>query len=161
MNIAGIFNFSGVELTEDEQRFLSRGLKYAPPRRLSKFYTFVDVQKYIRKINIKRYLISNPIKNRVEGAWLNTWSCLLSSRTLQLCRAFYSQKTPLSPPVWRKNSRGTRREQVQVTQEIWGTSSPDLWPRPSPGRTPRWPRFLYPLPALRQPWTLSHPQFIS
>lgn len=66
VNTAGIFNHSGVELTEDEQRVLCRGLKHLTPRGLSKFDTFVDVQKYIRKININRYLISNPVKNRVK-----------------------------------------------------------------------------------------------
>ena len=62
----GIFNLSGVDLTEDEIRVLDKGLKFAPVRNLNKFETYVSVQKYIRNLNLKKYFLSNPvIKNNI------------------------------------------------------------------------------------------------
>lgn len=42
---------------------LDKGLKFAPPRSLSKFRTYMDMHKYVRKLNIKRYLASNPVRS--------------------------------------------------------------------------------------------------
>lgn len=41
---------------------LNKGLKYAPKKPLNKFQMFLDVQKYIRKLSIKHYFLSNPIE---------------------------------------------------------------------------------------------------
>lgn len=57
----GVFNLSGEELTRAEKLTLNQGLKYAPRKPLNKFQMFLDVQKYIRKLSIKRYFVSNPI----------------------------------------------------------------------------------------------------
>lgn len=39
---------------------LNHGLKFAPDKTPSKFGAFIDMQKYIRKISIKRYFRSQP-----------------------------------------------------------------------------------------------------
>lgn len=44
-------------------RVLDKGLKFAPLKGLSKFQTYMDVHKYVRKLNIKRHFISNPIRD--------------------------------------------------------------------------------------------------
>lgn len=63
ININGVFNPSMVCLSQGEQSVLSQGLKFAPPRTLNKFETFIDAHKCIRKNNIKRHFILNPIGN--------------------------------------------------------------------------------------------------
>lgn len=57
-----IYNLSTQVLTEEERALLNKGLKFAPPKRLEKFHTFMDIHNYIRNVNIKRYFISNPTK---------------------------------------------------------------------------------------------------
>lgn len=42
---------------------LNHGLKFAPSRPLSKFEVFMDIQKYVCKLNIQRYLITYPTRN--------------------------------------------------------------------------------------------------
>lgn len=61
MNDVGIFNLSQTTLTDQEKLVLNHGLKFAPPKPLNKFGVFMDIQKYIRKLNSKCHLISNPI----------------------------------------------------------------------------------------------------
>lgn len=64
----GIFNPSMAILSDAEKHVLDRGLKFAPPRRLNKFETYMDVHKFVRKLNIKRYMSSNPVKaNRMTS----------------------------------------------------------------------------------------------
>lgn len=50
-----IYNLSTHVLSEEEKVILDKSSKSAPPKCLDKFQTFMDVQKYIRKMNIKRY----------------------------------------------------------------------------------------------------------
>lgn len=47
---------------------LEKGLKFVPPKRLNKFTTFIDIQKYVRKLNVQRYIIPNPIRSQNEVA---------------------------------------------------------------------------------------------
>lgn len=54
----GIFNLSEVSLTKEEMVVLDRGLKYAPVRNMTKFDIYVDIQKYVQKLNIKKYVIT-------------------------------------------------------------------------------------------------------
>lgn len=56
-----IFNLTDVPLTREELVVLDIGLKYAPVKNLDKFETYISIQKYIRKLNIKKYLIEKPI----------------------------------------------------------------------------------------------------
>lgn len=51
----GIFNLSDVTFTLDELKVLVLGLKYAPDRDLNKYDIFIDFQKFMRKINIKKH----------------------------------------------------------------------------------------------------------
>lgn len=57
---AGIFNISGQELDKEELKVLDRGLKYAPVKNLNKFDTFIQIHKYIRTLNQKKYFLSKP-----------------------------------------------------------------------------------------------------
>lgn len=41
---------------------LDKGLKFLPPKSLNKFATFIDVHKYVRKLNIQRYFVTNPTR---------------------------------------------------------------------------------------------------
>lgn len=58
----GIYNPSTINLSPDEISLLDKGLKFAPPQRLNKFQTYMDIHKYTRKLSVKRYIMSNPIK---------------------------------------------------------------------------------------------------
>lgn len=60
----GIFNLSGKPLTQEEIGVLDKGLKYAPVKNLDKFETYIQIQKYVRTLNIKKYIASNPFKKR-------------------------------------------------------------------------------------------------
>lgn len=51
---AGIFNLSSGILNLDEINFLDLGLKYTPDKNVSKFEVYIDLQKFIRKLNIKK-----------------------------------------------------------------------------------------------------------
>lgn len=57
----GISNLSSQDLTDAKIRVLDRGLKIAPPQKLNKFHTYMDIHRYVRKLNVQRYLVSNPI----------------------------------------------------------------------------------------------------
>lgn len=66
----GVFNLSGKTLlTEEIAFFLDNGLKHAPMKNLNKFDTYIGIQKYIRKINIKKYILSNSM-NSVQNSML-------------------------------------------------------------------------------------------
>lgn len=65
---SGIFNLSKATLSAEEVNVLNHGLKFAPPHTLNKFNTFIDIQKYIRKLHIKRYLITNQSRLNINNA---------------------------------------------------------------------------------------------
>lgn len=72
----GIFNLSGVDLSEEELLVLSQGLKFAPSKNIDKFDVFVDIEKFIRKLNIKKHFslqanISSP-PNGIETTYLHS-----------------------------------------------------------------------------------------
>lgn len=50
----GIFNLSNVQFTQDELGVLELGLKYAPDKPLDKFEAYIDLQKFLRKLYIKK-----------------------------------------------------------------------------------------------------------
>lgn len=61
-----IYNLSGIEITITELLTLDKGLKYAPKRNLNKFEMYVDIQKYTRRLNIKKYML-NKTPNTLNG----------------------------------------------------------------------------------------------
>ena len=63
----GIFNLSSQVLSESEKLILDQGLKFAPPKGLDKFHTFMDIHKFVRKLNIKRYMATNTFYNQVDS----------------------------------------------------------------------------------------------
>lgn len=75
-DISGIINLSTKEISKEELSTLGKGLKFVPPRNLNKFQTFIDVQKYTRKLNIKRYVLSNPARQLSREASVVTHSGL-------------------------------------------------------------------------------------
>lgn len=64
----GIYNLSGKHLTREEIFTLDRGIKYAPKKGLNKFQTYVGIQTFIRKLNVMKYYVQNPMERVVmEG----------------------------------------------------------------------------------------------
>lgn len=55
----GIFNLSNVVFSENEHKVLELGLKFALDKNLNKFDVFIDFQKFIRKMNIKKFYAKN------------------------------------------------------------------------------------------------------
>lgn len=55
-----VVNLSGHPISADELSVLDKGLKYAPANNLNKFDTYIGILKYIRKVNVKKYYLSNP-----------------------------------------------------------------------------------------------------
>lgn len=53
---------SGKDLSREEISILDKGIKFAPKKGLNKFDTYVGVQKFIRKLNIKKYFALNPVE---------------------------------------------------------------------------------------------------
>lgn len=49
-----------MNFTEAEKLVLDKGLKFVPPRKLNTFSTFIDIHKYMGKLNVQRYVASNP-----------------------------------------------------------------------------------------------------
>ena len=45
---------------------LDKGLKFAPKRNLNKFDAYVDVRKFVRKLNIKKYMLNQPVRNQAD-----------------------------------------------------------------------------------------------
>lgn len=58
--VEGIFILSGQDLSKEELAVLDKGLTYAPTQNLNTFDTYIGICKYIRKINIKKAILSNP-----------------------------------------------------------------------------------------------------
>lgn len=56
---------SGKDLSREEILTLDKGIKFAPKKGLNKFKTYVGVQKFIRKLNIKKYYALNPVEKTV------------------------------------------------------------------------------------------------
>lgn len=51
-----------MELSREEILTLDKGIKFAPKKGLNKFETYIGVQKFIRKLNIKKYYALNPVE---------------------------------------------------------------------------------------------------
>lgn len=58
----GIFNLSSKTLSDLEISLLNKGFKFAPPKKLNKFQTYIDVHRYVRKINIKQHFALAPTR---------------------------------------------------------------------------------------------------
>lgn len=68
----GIFNLSGVPLNSNEIKVLDKGLKFAPTNNLNKFETYVNILKYMKKLNIKKHFISNTTGRTARNNSLGT-----------------------------------------------------------------------------------------
>lgn len=56
--LSGIYNLSSIELTHKETNILHLGQKCGLKRPISKFDVYVDVHKYMRKLNMKKYFLN-------------------------------------------------------------------------------------------------------
>lgn len=52
----GIYNLSNATFTDEEHQVLNLGLKFAPDRTLDTFEAYIDLQKFMRKLNLKKTL---------------------------------------------------------------------------------------------------------
>lgn len=80
-------------LSKEEFITLDKGLKFVLPKKLDKFYTFIDVHKFIRKINIQWYLASNPCERFDRAATSGTVHLGLSNPSL------FNPPVPVAPAV--------------------------------------------------------------
>lgn len=51
------------KLTKAETTILDNGLKFLPPQKCNKFQTYMYINKYTSKLNVKIYLLTNLFKN--------------------------------------------------------------------------------------------------
>lgn len=56
--LGGIFNLTDITLTHKETNILNLGLKCGLKRPINKFDVFIDVHKYMRKMNMKKYFLN-------------------------------------------------------------------------------------------------------
>ena len=91
--MAGIFNLSSAEFTNAEKVVLDKGLKFVPSRTLNKFNTFIDVQKFVRKMNIQRYFTSNPCRPSLPEVTTEIIHTGLSNPSL------FNPSCPIAPSV--------------------------------------------------------------
>lgn len=56
--LGGIFNLSNAILSRKETNILHLGLKCGLKRPINKFDVFIDIHKYIRKVNMKKYFLN-------------------------------------------------------------------------------------------------------
>lgn len=56
----GLFNLAGVDFSSEELEVMAQGLKFAPDKYLDKFETYTDIEKYARKLNIKKHFCAQP-----------------------------------------------------------------------------------------------------
>lgn len=62
----GIFNLREAVFKEEELKVLDLGLKYAPDKDLDKFDAYIDLQRFVRKINIKKFFASKEQNSNVK-----------------------------------------------------------------------------------------------
>lgn len=65
-SLGEIFNLTDVTLTHKETSILNLGLKCGLKRPINKFNVFIDVHKFMRKMNMKKYFLnknSQPVTN--------------------------------------------------------------------------------------------------
>lgn len=59
MGKGGVFNLSKHQLTNNQEKVLQRGLNFAPTNQPNSFNLFIDTQKFIRKLTLKKYFMNN------------------------------------------------------------------------------------------------------
>ena len=58
-------------------------MKFAPKRNLNKFDVFVDVRKFVRKLNIKKYMLNQPVRNQANKVSRNTDEVIVQHSNLR------------------------------------------------------------------------------
>lgn len=57
--VLGEFNLSNVMFSKEKMKILDLGLKFAPDKIIDKFKVFIDLQKFIQKLKIKKHVALN------------------------------------------------------------------------------------------------------
>lgn len=60
---ANVINISSVDLSDDQQRLLSRGLSFVPSKKADSFTTKVELFKFFRSIRLKAFYMKDTIGN--------------------------------------------------------------------------------------------------
>lgn len=55
-----IFNLTDISFTQEELLVLSEGLKFSPVKFLDKFETYIDLEKFARKLDVKKLFEEHP-----------------------------------------------------------------------------------------------------
>ncbi|CAH2302160.1 Hypothetical predicted protein [Pelobates cultripes] len=63
---AGIFNLTPYVLNSPQIKLLQKGLKFAPTKKLNKFETYVDLNKFKRTLCLKKFFYKNPFLTNSE-----------------------------------------------------------------------------------------------
>lgn len=61
-----VINISSVDLSDDQQRLLSRGLSFVPSKRADSFTTKVELFKFFRSIKLKAFYMKDT-RNAAES----------------------------------------------------------------------------------------------
>lgn len=88
---------------------LDKGLKYAPKQNLNKFNLHVDIQKYTRKLNIKKYMLNKTVATNVDNRGLIDTPGRVTHSQLR-------NKSLFNPPV--HNNQHIEVFNKMVTQEV-------------------------------------------
>uniref|UniRef100_A0A8C5MAL6 Uncharacterized protein n=1 Tax=Leptobrachium leishanense TaxID=445787 RepID=A0A8C5MAL6_9ANUR len=62
----GIFNLSDRILTRTETSVLNKGLKFAPTKNIDKFGVYIDLQRFKRKLSLKKYFLKTPVESSIS-----------------------------------------------------------------------------------------------
>uniref|UniRef100_A0A8C5MP67 Reverse transcriptase domain-containing protein n=1 Tax=Leptobrachium leishanense TaxID=445787 RepID=A0A8C5MP67_9ANUR len=63
--LRGIFNLSNKNLTKIEISVLNKGLKFAPTNSVDKFGMYIDLQRFKRKLSLKKYFLKQPAERGI------------------------------------------------------------------------------------------------
>lgn len=61
----GIYNLSDTQFTTEEMKILDLGLKYAPGKPSDQFEVYIDLQKFLRNVNLQK--IFHDYHRRADG----------------------------------------------------------------------------------------------
>lgn len=76
--ITGIYNLTNVTLTDKEINILNTGFKCSMKKPINRFNVYIDIHKYVCKINMKKYFLGNKVNTakKVENVTIGVDSGL-------------------------------------------------------------------------------------
>lgn len=122
--MGGIFNLSKKELTEHHKSLLNKGMKFAPDNKPDHFQMFIDANKFIRNINLKKYFMGvqkvNPTVEKKGGENINREELL--DITSKFAHTVLKNKSEFIPKVCNNECIDTFKR--IVTKELKSMKSP-------------------------------------